>query len=85
MAKKVKIEEQIIDIDLEKDKQLIIKLRRVTKPIQSEIDEIFYLYKKYIDPNAQMYCGGCDAGPMNSIVRYYWKVVKLDENNLVAL
>ena len=59
------------------DRELLIKLRRVTRPIQSEMDEIFYLYKKYIDPNAQSYCGSCSGGPMNSIQRYYWKVVEL--------
>lgn len=66
-----------IDPKLEYDRELIIKLRRVTRPIQSEVEEIFYLYKKYIDPSAVDYCVGCSAAPMNSIQRYYWKVVAL--------
>lgn len=60
------------------DKEIIIKLRRVTKPIQSELDEIMALYRKYIDPNAQDYCSTCNGNGYNSITNYYWKVVQLN-------
>lgn len=66
-----------IDPQLQYDRDLIIKLRRVTKPIASECDEIYYLYKKYIDANAQPYCQTCNGAGVNSISRYYWAVVAL--------
>lgn len=76
---KVNVKKVVLTDDplLNSDRELIIKLRRVTRPIQSEMDEIYYLYKKYIDPNAPAYCGTCQGGPMNSIQRYYWKITAL--------
>ncbi len=91
MAKTKKIQTETIettttiDHQLDIDKVLIIKLRRVTRPIQSEMDEIYYLYTKYINKDAQAYCATCNGGPLNSIIRYYWSIVALDENNLKPL
>jgi hypothetical protein len=65
------------DPQIQIDRNLIEKLKRVTKPIYSEMEEIFYLYKKYVDENAAGYCATCNAGPSNSIQRYYWKVIAL--------
>lgn len=65
------------EIQLQNDRDLIIKLRRVTRPIQSEMDEIYYLYKKYIDSNAQPYCQTCNGSGPNNISTYYWQVVGL--------
>ena len=50
-----------IDEVLLKDRELLLKLRRVTRPTFTEMEEIFYLYKKYIDPNAQSYCMTCQT------------------------
>jgi hypothetical protein len=62
---------------LQSDRDLINKLKRVTRPIQSEMDEIEYIYKKYIDPNAGHFCRTCNSSPNNSIQRAYWKVIAL--------
>jgi len=82
MAKTLMTEETTttttVDPQLQYDRDLIVKLKRVTKPIQSEMDEIFYLYKKYIDNGVKDYCGSCNGGPANSIIRYYWKVIAIN-------
>jgi hypothetical protein len=75
---------QNVDPQLEADKQFILKIRKVTKMIRSEMDQCFGLYKKYVEPTAQDYCESCTATP-NSIIRYYWKVCALDVNNLKPL
>ena len=67
-----------IDTQLESDRQLLLKLRRVTRATTSEQHEIFYMYKKYIDPNAKDFCGGCNGGAINSIQRFYYKVIALN-------
>lgn len=66
------------DPELERDRNLIKKFRSITKPIQSEMEEIFMIYKKYVDPNAAGFCGTCNGGPHNSIQRYWLKVISLD-------
>lgn len=76
---------KIINVDEELDKNLIIKLRKCGSLIHSEMNETFYLYKKYIKKDAQMYCSDCSGGPSNSIQRYWNKVISLDINNLQIL
>jgi hypothetical protein len=73
------LEEQKIlkEQELQRDRELVIKLRRVTRPIQSEMDEIYTLYKKYIDKDAPMYCPSCNGSGYNSIQKYWMRIINL--------
>jgi hypothetical protein len=50
------------------------KLKMITSPTNSEIIEIFEMYKKYIDPEIQRYNLNCNCE--NNIVNLYNKLIK---------
>lgn len=78
MKKEIKVTiDPKIEEEKQRDRDLIIKLRRCTRPIQSEMDEIFYLYKKYINKEAQSYCASCNGGGVNSIQKYWMSVINI--------
>ena len=58
----------------EEDMIIIERLKGVVSPNQSEIEEIFGMYKKYIDPNIQRYNLNCNCA--NNIVNLYNKLIK---------
>lgn len=58
----------------EEDMIIIERLKGVVSPNQSEIEEIFAMYKKYIDPNIQRYNLNCNCA--NNIVNLYNKLIK---------
>ena len=59
----------------EEDIMILERLKLVTSPNQSEIEEIFGMYKKYIDPNIQRYNLNCDCA--NNIVNLYNKLIDM--------
>lgn len=47
------------------DKELILSLFKVAAPAQGQVDQVFMLYRKYINPNqpaAMKGCGNCLSG-----------------------
>lgn len=78
MKEKNKTNEELLkEQELIRDRELVIKLRRVTRPISSEIDEIYGLYKKYIDANAPSPCLSCNGGGKNGITKYWMAIINL--------
>ncbi|NBP57169.1 hypothetical protein EBU71_11680 [bacterium] len=51
------------------DKNEIIRLQSTESPNQQDMDSIFELYKRYINPEIQGYSTGCSCG--NSITKLY--------------
>lgn len=58
----------------EEDIMTLERLKSVTSPNGDEIEEIFGMYKKYIDPNIQRYNLNCNCA--NNIVNLYNKLIK---------
>ncbi len=56
------------------DKMKIERLKHITSPSTSEMDDIFEMYKKYLDPNIQKYNVNCNC--QNNIVNLYNKLIK---------
>lgn len=61
----------MIDVD---DIMTLERLKMISSPSQSEIEEIFQMYKKYIDPEIQRYNLNCNCA--NNIVNLYNKLIK---------
>lgn len=78
---------KIIDVIKEEtffnpDVALIESLRHVVNPSYQQLEDIYTLYKRYINPGASQPCSNCVTGN-NSIVSYFWAVNGLDTNNLI--
>lgn len=61
------------------EKQQLIALRRVTSPTGDQMDLIFKLYKKYINPAISHYVTGCSCH--NDIATIYWDLLDWFSNN----
>jgi len=63
-----------IDLELqqkEADKQEILRIHRIISPTGGDMQSIYNLYKKYVDPTARPYStNGCQTCG-NSIVNYW--------------
>lgn len=51
------------------DRNELNRLQATETPNQQDMDKIFELYKKYINPDVQGYTTGCSCG--NSITKLY--------------
>lgn len=56
------------------DKMILERLSKVTSPNETEIEEIFGMYKKYIDPSIQRYNLNCNC--KHNIVNLYKKLME---------
>jgi hypothetical protein len=62
------------------DQDEILRLAKVAVATQSDMDSIYYLFKKYIRPNAVMYQVNCNCS--TSIAKYYQLLLEwYSENN----
>jgi hypothetical protein len=59
------------------DKQLLEYVKGLKTPNKADLDDIFYLYNKYIDTYSISYCSTC-LSANNSIYKYYEKVKLLN-------
>lgn len=63
------------------DKENILRLFKIVSPTQADMELIFKLYKKYVEPNAiNPRYGGCNSCG-NSIVTYWKKLSVWYMNN----
>jgi len=62
------------------DRLEIMRLFKVANANQTDIDSIFSLYKKYINPNVKSYTTSCNC---NGSISHYWKQLTewYSENN----
>jgi hypothetical protein len=61
------------------DKNEIIRLFRVAVATQTDMDSIYHLYKKYINPQAVMYQINCKCH--TSIANYYQTILDYYSDN----
>lgn len=61
------------------DKLDILRLRSVTYPSKEDMDLIFNLNKKYINPGITTYLVNCKCS--NSITNRYWELLKWYNEN----
>jgi len=67
-------EEQLASGERDTDRNEIIRLHRIVSPTGGDMDSIYRLYKKYVDPTARQYnTNGCQTCG-NSIVNYWRKL-----------
>lgn len=52
------------------DKQEIMRLFKVAIATQKDMDSIYHLFKKYVNPNARMYVTNCNCG---GSINQYWR------------
>lgn len=73
MAKRKK-DDEIVEVKSnlhpKEDADEITRLFRVVRATQSDIDSIFNLYKKYVNPKAATYRTNCNC---NSSIAEYWR------------
>jgi hypothetical protein len=62
-----------MDTFLKSEGDILRQLRRVASPTGEQINQIWELYKKYINPNARPYTTGCSCD--NDISTYYWSLM----------
>jgi len=64
-------EEKLLEEQKEADRNEIIRIHRIISPSGADMESIYQLYKKYVDPNARQYnTNGCQTCG-NSIVTYW--------------
>ena len=80
MAKK-KTEEKAPEIILhpKEDSLTIQALKKITHPTKEQMDTIYSLYKKYINPMQPMYRTNCQCA--GNIVSLYWKLLEWYDAN----
>ena len=61
------------------DKDEILRLFRVAVATQTDMDSIYHLFKKYINPKAAMYQTNCNC--YTSIANYYQLVLNFYSDN----
>lgn len=61
------------------DRDEILRLAKVAVATQQDMDSIYYLFKKYIRPNAVMYQVNCNCN--TSISKYYQLLIEWFSQN----
>lgn len=61
------------------DADKIQSFYKIATASRQEMDEIFSMYKKYVNPNARPYITNCKCG--SSISAYYQKLLNWFESN----
>jgi hypothetical protein len=71
---------------IKSDQEEILRLAKVAVATQTDMDSIYYLFKKYVRPNAVMYQINCNCS--TSISKYYqllleWHSENADKFNII--
>jgi len=65
----------------EKDNEEFLRLAKVVRPIHTDIESIYYLYKKYVDPQAYPpSLSGCSSCG-NGVVAYWRRLMEWFNKN----
>lgn len=61
------------------DAEKIYSFYKIATATREQMDEIYFYYKKYVNPNARPYIVNCKCG--SSISSYYTKLLEWFESN----
>ena len=77
---KAKTKEELLkeEEEKQKDRDLINKIKRLGSLTPEQVNEVIYLYRKYINHNAPNPCNTCNGSGPHSIRTYWLNIININ-------